>query len=248
MRMRLRPLHIAVLLAIGAISPLRAQCDDTPGPDGLTWDYDEPAREGFSIGGFLRDAFTPEIITDTKTIRSYVRDERFRILTKRCGEMRAVDAIYIRALKIANYQIARALFLSVMAVLEHQEVEIKIPVVESMKLPLTFEEDSLFHVRFNSLPTHLYPDTPPEGDRDKLQHFFGSAYLAYATESPELARASGNAIEWGEAQFVVGGSDDPRDKRSNKQGERFGRDLLIVKTLLPSDYLTLPGTRQGDAK
>jgi hypothetical protein len=55
-----------------------------------------------------------------------------------------------------------------------------------------------------------------------------------------LTRTTGNFIEWFEKYFVVGGADDPRDKRANKHGKSFGRDLLVVKTLLPSDYLTSP--------
>jgi len=217
-----------------------AQCDDAQGSDGLTWDYDDVQEDGFSVVKFLRNVFTPQVVTDTKRIRNYVRDERFHTLRLRCGEMRAVDGIYLKALKIAEYDLARALFLSLMAVLEHQKVDVKVPVLESVALPLTFEEDSLFRTRTANLPSRLYQDTPPEGDRDKLQHFFASAYLTYVTESPDLARTSGNLVEWGEAKFIVGGSDDLRDRRANRQGEAFGRDLLVVKTLLPSDYLVLP--------
>ncbi len=231
---------ILTLCLVGIPALAGAQCDNDPSPDGLTWDFDEVESGGFSIGGFLRNAFTPQIITDTKSIRDYIRDDRFQTLRLRCGEIRAVDGIYLKALKISEYDIGRALFLSLMAVLEHQKVDIKMPVLSSVTLPMTFEEDSLFKARLLHLPSRLYPDTPPEGDRDKLQHFFASAYLSYATDSPDLARTSGNFVEWGEARFVVGGADDPRDKRSNKQGEAFGRDLLVVKTLLPSDYLRIP--------
>jgi hypothetical protein len=129
-----------------------------------------------------------------------------------------------------------------MASVEHQNIDIRMPLVGSVRMPLSFEEDSLFKSRINNLPVRVYPDSPNDahGDKDKLQHFFGSAYLAYASESPEFARSTGNVVEWGEAQFVVGGADDPRDRRANKQGARFGHDLLSVKTLLPSDYLSLP--------
>ncbi|GEM_PF-414854 len=218
-----------------------AQCDDATSPDGLTWNYDESEGKGFSLLGAVGDLFTPEIIKETRRIRRYVRDGRFRVLLERCGDMRAVDAIYQKALRISNYNIPRALFLSMMAVLEHQNVDIKVPIVGSIGLPLTFEEDSLFHARRRNLPARLYVDSPAseEGDKDKLQHFFASAYIAYVSGSRDLARASGNFVEWGEAQFVVGGVDDPRDKRANKQGERFGHDLITVKNLLPSDYFGL---------
>ncbi|MCI0706375.1 MAG: hypothetical protein L0Y80_02690 [Ignavibacteriae bacterium] len=233
-------LLIAVLLIAGS-SPSFSQCDNEPGPGGLTWEY-ETEKKGFSIFGFLGDAFTPRIVLDVKAIRGYVRDERFVELTKLCGDQRAVDAIYLRALKIAEYHIGRALFLSMAATMEHQNLDVRMPLVESIKLPLTFEEDSLFKSRTKNLPARIYPDSPMDehGDKDKLQHFFGSAYLAYATESREVARSTGDVMEWGEARFVVGGADDSRDRIANIQGEKFGHDLLLVKTLLPSDYLNLP--------
>jgi hypothetical protein len=236
-----------LLVSLAAPGLLKAQCDDSPAPDGLTWEYDPPT-EPFSVVGFLRDALTPQVITETRFIRSYVRDEQFRVMMDRCGEMRAVDAIYLKALRITEYEISRALFLSLMAVLEHRNVEFELPFGGSLAVPLTFEADSLFRARYRHLPSRIYPDTPPEGDRDKLQHFFASAYIAFVSDSPTLARASGNAVEWGEARFIVGGADDPRDRRSNKHGEWFGRDLLTVKTLLPSDYLTMPDSRQGTEK
>jgi hypothetical protein len=231
---------MVTVLVLGS-APAWSQCDDRPGPDGLGWDY-ETEKKSFNLFKFLGDAFTPRIVQDINAMRAYVRDSRFAELTRRCGDMRAVDAIYLRALKIAEYNISRALFLSMIACVEHQNLDIRIPLVGAVRMPLSFEADSLFKARIANLPARLYHDTPndPHGDRDKLQHFFGSAYLAYVSESPEFSRSTGNVIEWGEAQFVVGGADDPRDRRANKQGARFGHDLLSVKTLLPSDYLSLP--------
>ena len=219
-----------------------AQCDDKNSPDSFSWNFDEETSKDFSVGTFISDIFTPQIILDTKLIREYIRDERFQVLRGRCGDMRAIDAIYLKSLKIADYNVARALFLSFMAVLEHRKIDINMPIFNSLTLPLTFEEDSIFYSRIKNLPTQVYPDTPAgsNGDNDKLQHFFGSAYLAFASESPGLTRTAGDFIEWLETKIIVGGTDDPRDKRANKQGQSFGRDLLVVKTLLPSDYLTFP--------
>ncbi len=55
-----------------------------------------------------------------------------------------------------------------------------------------------------------------------------------------MVHAIGDLLEWAEPGMVVGGANDPRDKRANLQGNQFGKDLLIVNNLLPSDYLTLP--------
>ncbi|MCX6121784.1 MAG: hypothetical protein NTX44_09210 [Ignavibacteriales bacterium] len=236
---------LCVILCVCPLSlctTAHAQCNDEKSPNDLSWDFDEGKNKGFSIGAFVSDIFTPSIILDTKRIREYICDARFQILRGQCGDIRAIDAIYLKSLKIAEYNIARALFLSFMAVLEHRNVDIKMPIFKSLALPLTFEADSIFYARVKNLPTQVYADTPPgsHGDNDKLQHFFGSAYLAFASESPGFTRTTGNLIEWGEEKLVVGGTDDPRDKRANEQGKSFGRDLLVVKTLLPSDYLILP--------
>lgn len=207
----------------------------------MSWEYGDEKEEGFSIGKLFSNAVTPQIVSDTKRIRGYIRDDRFVELTKRCGDLRAIDAIYLRSLRIAEYSIGRGLLIAMMAVLEHQEIEVRMPLIRSLSVPLSFEEDTLFQRRVRHLPAKVYEDSPdgPHGDKDKLQHFFASAYLAYASESSDISRGAGNAVEWGEAEFVVGGADDPRDKLANRQGEAFGRDLLVVKDLLPSDYLSL---------
>jgi hypothetical protein len=219
---------------------VHAQGDDKNGSNDFSWDFDQGINKGFSIVTYVSDAFTPQIIIDTKLIREYIRDERFQMIRSRHGDMRAIDAIYLKSLKITEYNVARALFLSFLAVLEHRKIDVKVPIFKSLEVPLSFEEDSIFYARLKNLPRRVYPDTPSDsvGDIDKLQHFFGSAYLAYTSESPGLTRTTGNFIEWGEEKFIVGGVDDPRDKRANNQGKSFGRDLLVVKTLLPSDYLT----------
>lgn len=226
---------------------VNAQCGEDPpwredGQDGKGWDFGREPNPGFSIGRALGNFLTPPIIRETNEIRKYVRDTRFVAMRRQCGDLDAIDAIYRRAFRIAEYDVGRALFLSMMASLEHQNVDIKVPVLGKIGLPLTFEEDSLFKSRINNLPTQIYTDSPRtrEGDRDKLQHFFGSAYLTFASESPGLARSTGNLIEWGEAKFVVGGADDPRDRRANKQGELFGHQLIFSRNLLPSEFLQLP--------
>jgi len=245
MRKRESYLHVTLILGMfwmPVLTPeVAAQCDEKPAPDGLTWEFDE-GDDGFSLGDFVGGLFTPQLVKDTRRIREYVRDLRFGELLKRCGDLRAVDGIFQKALKIAEFNIGRALFLAMVGSLEHQNIEVDMPLVGAVGLPLTFEVDSLFSARLKNLPRRLYPDSPSTGagDMDKLQHFFGSAYISYISGSPELARTIGNAVEWGEAKMIVGGADDPRDKRANSQGEAFGHDLIYVNTLLPSDYLTLP--------
>ena len=138
MSVSIRRWTLCLLLSMSGPLPLAAQCDGNPAPDGLTWNFDEGENEGFSLFKALGDLFTPEMIKDTRRIRAYVRDERFGVLLRLCGDMRAVDALYQKALKITRYSIPRALFLSMMATLEHRNVDVKLPVLGAVGLPLTF--------------------------------------------------------------------------------------------------------------
>ncbi|MFH0989068.1 MAG: hypothetical protein V1799_03520 [bacterium] len=232
-------LSLLLLILLAGLGIAHTQQGMTATGDYLTWNYNDADDSGFSLGTIVGRFFTPQLIQDVQQIRRYIRHEKFAILMRRDGDLRAVDAIYQKALAIADYNIVRALFLSMMGVLDHQNLEIRIPVLGKVGVPLTYETDSLYSARINHLPAKLYPDSPEtsQSDKDKLQHFFGSAYLAYTTDSPELARASGNFIEWGETQFIVGGVNDIRDRRANKQGEQFGHDLSVIKNLLPSEYI-----------
>jgi len=218
-----------------------AQCDDNS-PSG--WGYQVP-EEGFAIDRFFKNTVTPRIVTETRIIRSFIRDERFARLMQRCGDIRATDAIYIKALVLTEFNTGRALFLSLLAVLDHQSIRVKMPVIGALTVPMTLEEDEAFSKRSEQLPRRLYPDTPrnPSGDRDKLQHFFASAYLEYIGEAAKITDAVGNAVEAAEAQVIIGGANDERDKRANRQGAAFGRGLLSDRTRLPSDYL-IPATNE----
>lgn len=233
-------------MASVALAALLASCATGQGRvDSATaepaWDFAEPP-DGGSVGRVVEDLVTPQAVLDARRIRAYVRDPRFEQMRRRDGDVRAADAIYLRALEIAEYDIARALLLATLATLEHRDLPLRLPLGGALSLPLTFEGEEHFRARVRHLPTTLYEDSPEgeHGDRDKLQHFFGSATVAYSAESSHVAETTGDLMEWGEAAIVQGGVDDPRDRRANAQGAMFGHDLVYVMTMLPSDYLRLP--------
>jgi hypothetical protein len=196
-----------------------------------------------SSGSILSiQSLSPCLMREIRDLRSFIEDRRFDSLRARGGDIRAVDAIYLRALAIAGYDIQRALFLSLTAVLEHRTLDLRMPAVHSLALPLTFETKEKFFLRKKHLPKKLYRDSPAtkDGDVDKAQHFFASAYLSYVSDAPDYVRMLGDGTEWAEPILVIGGENDPRDRRANGQGMLFGRDLISDEILLPSDYLTLP--------
>jgi len=190
----------------------------------------------------LGKLFLPDFFNESKCLRSFVRDQRFQSLRTKEGELRTVDILFQKALALSDYNISRALALCLLTVLEHQELKIDLPLIPPFSFPLKFESDSIFYARVHHLPTQLYSDSPksPDGDRDKLQHFFAAAYLTYATETEFIPLLGGNTIEWFEKNFVVGGSNDWRDKAVNKQGILFAQALFSDPLALPSEFISLP--------
>jgi hypothetical protein len=202
----------------------------------------EPPSNVPEAVSFFAPLVVPKLLQDIFQLKEFVRSSDFAGFRLRSGDLRAVDAIFERALNLSWNNVYEALFISFLATMEHRRVGVKLPVIGSLIwLPLTSEFEDEFDARVNALPSKLYADTPPgrSGDRDKLQHFFGSAFLAYSFESQEAAERIGYFVEWGEPQFVVGGVYDDRDIRANRQGQQFGIQLLQRTSARPSSFFKL---------
>ncbi len=184
--------------------------------------------------------FPPLFIQHGIDLKDFIRSGTFKSLRLKLGDLRAVDAIYVRAMQMTNNNTAIALLMTTIAVFDHRLVGFKVPIVQ-LFFPLTNESSEQFQQRVNNLPARLYTDTPEawSGDRDKLQHFFGSAFLTVVFESRDVANRFGNSIEEGERAFIVDGAYDDRDVRANKQGQYFGDSLLRDNHRLPSEFLKL---------
>ncbi len=183
----------------------------------------------------------PSFAFEVHALRAFVRDKRFVTILSTKGNLFAVDMLYLKALQLADYNIARALALCLLSVLDHRTLRFKIPLISALEFPLTFESDSLFKKRLNHLQKNLYSSSPKTetGDKDKLQHFFASAYLSYTSETLDLVPIIGVVIEYLEEAFIYDGSYDKRDIIANEQGNLFGRSLLNDISSLPSQYLIL---------
>jgi hypothetical protein len=105
----------------------------------------------------------------------------------------------------------------------------------TIDVPLSTESHTAFAMRVSHLPTHLYGIA--ELDRDKLQHFFGSAWMKHAFGMTWFARLAGSLVETGEKLFVIEGAADPRDILADEDGIRFG---VIANTTgpLPGEFIT----------
>jgi len=183
----------------------------------------------------------PKILQDGVLLKDYVRSEEFRRLRDQDGDLVAVDGLFRRGLQMSWNNPYVTLLIVAAAVLDHQHVGVRLPLIGPLLwFPLTSEFAEQFAERHDALPSRLFGDTPAEGDRDKLQHFFGSALMAVGTESLDAAERIGSFVEWGEEKFVVGGSVDPRDIECNRRGARFGLAFLEDRAALPSTFMRTP--------
>jgi len=180
--------------------------------------------------------FPPLLIQHGIELKTFLRSKTFRHIRERFGDLRALDAIYVRSMQLTDNNTAIALLLSAIASFDHRVVGLKVPVLQ-LYFPLSNESAAEFDRRVDNLPRNLYKDTPPEGDHDKLEHFFGSAFLTVAFETEDGADRVGIFVEKGEDAFIVGGVADARDLRADRDGQRFGVALLENNRRMPSEFL-----------
>jgi hypothetical protein len=202
----------------------------------------EPRDEVPALVSFFAPFVFPKVIQDVYRLKAYVRSEGFASFRATHGDLFAVDAIFDQAMRLSWNNAYEALLLSLAATMDHRRFGVNIPVLGPLLwVPLTSEFEEEFRDRVRSLPRALYPDSPTGGaqDRDKLQHFFGSAFLAHVFESRSAAQRIGEFIEWGEERIIVDGALDERDFRANAQGQEFGLRLLEDKNAMPSTFFRL---------
>jgi hypothetical protein len=210
-----------------------------------------PPREQVpAVMTFLSPLLIPKVFQDCWMLREYVRSEELASERGAHGDLYAVDCVFDRAMRLCWNNVYEALLVSAFALMDHEKFGIRLPLVGAVLwFPLTSEFPGEFRARVGALPSRLYADTPPghEGDRDKLQHFFGTAFLTAITGSAGGADRFGLFIEWGEERFIVGGVNDERDVRANRQGERFGLHLLSDPDTRPSLFFTADFPREPAA-
>ena len=214
--------------------PLHPAANAREGKPVCAGDY---TPEDSSWIGFID--FLPPLFRDRNALERYLRDPRFQALRRNCGDTLAVDMIFARAFEIADGSMGHALLIATLATFDHFRLGVIFPIIGVISFPLTLESHKEFSERYAHLPRRILPDSLGRyrRDRDKLQHFFGSAYLTYVFNSKSVANSFGDFVEWGEPRFIVGGDYDERDKYANRLGQEFGMRLLDGEEVLPSDIL-----------
>jgi hypothetical protein len=179
-------------------------------------------------------------------ISSYIASEQFVDLRNEIGDISAADSIFAKAVNYTSGNISDALLALMLATVPYREVPIQIPLINvSVNFPLTSADEETFLMKNENLPRYLFFDTPQNeyGDKDKLAHFFGSAFLSYESHLFDMGKLIGYFVEAFEESFNVQSSVDLRDLDVNDYGRLFGTLLKENKELLPSQIFLLRSLR-----
>jgi hypothetical protein len=179
--------------------------------------------------------FVPEGVRLGSDMRDFIESPEFAAFDSSNAPEAVFNEIYFEALTMAHGDRTDALLAASFGSFEHEYIPLTIFGAE-IDVPLTSEDHSRFILRVSHLPAHLYHI--PEGDRDKIQHFFGSAWLKSLFGMDWLVHLAGEGVEAGETLFVIGDPRDPRDIHANGDGLRFELKAEQSMQHLPSASLT----------
>ncbi|OGU71262.1 MAG: hypothetical protein A2V93_01380 [Ignavibacteria bacterium RBG_16_34_14] len=175
-------------------------------------------------------------------ISSYIASGEFNQLRKEMGDLSSVDSIFNFTIRFTKNDYSESLLALSAATLPYREVPIVIPLINSvLNFPLVSADDSIYDLKNKNLPIRFFYDTPTDdyGDKDKLAHFFGFAFLEYSTLSFDFGNLIGYFTEAFEEDFKVQSSIDYRDLEVNFLGKCFGKLLKDDKSILPSQILVM---------
>jgi len=189
---------------------------------------------------FLGDIFVPETVMNTYRMRDFISGSYFSDFKKRQGDVKTIDEMYDYAMWITDNDIPQSLFIISLSTLPYKRTPAKLPVLNiDLMFYFSFETDEKFKRRFENLPSHFLIDSPKNnfGDKDKLPHYFGSAFLSNSSDAKFVPKYIGDMIEVGEAFFSLEGYYDERDRQTNSNGADFGLALLKYPSAKPSQFL-----------
>lgn len=172
-------------------------------------------------------------------ISKYVASDYFKNLSKNNSDIQLIDSIYVHQLKYQNYDYSETLLALTFALVPVRKVPIKFPLINRINYPLVSVADSIFNLKNKHLPKDIFGDTPQNnfGDKDKLAHFFGSAFISYSLNIFDFVDLIGYFVEVFEENFKIQSSIDKRDMMTNSLGNLFGKMLKENKNILPSQIL-----------
>ncbi|PJA98778.1 MAG: hypothetical protein CO128_05510 [Ignavibacteriales bacterium CG_4_9_14_3_um_filter_30_11] len=170
---------------------------------------------------------------------NYILSKEYYNNLKNKFDLQLIDLIYNNQLKHQKMDIKEALLSLTFALVQVRVVSINFPILGTINYPLVSVNDSLFELKNKFLPKQVFWDSNLNdfGDKDKLSHFFGSAFISYNSNIFDFGDLIGYFIEVFEEVFQIQSSIDKRDMMTNYLGNIFGDLLKYNKNILPSQVL-----------
>jgi hypothetical protein len=187
-----------------------------------------------------------ELSKGVNYLSEFIASDYFLQLKKDNTDTALVDSIYIRAINFYEKDYEEALLALTFATIPYSRVPFVIPLLKiRLYYPLISASDSISNLKNKNLPSRLFFDSPDNeyGDKDKLAHFFGNAFIGYAENILKLADVFGYFVEAFEEDFKAQSEVDLRDVDVNWYGVLFGETLELNKQVLPSQIMAIRSLR-----
>lgn len=178
-----------------------------------------------------------QLSTEVQNISEYIASDSFLSIKDHHGEIQSIDSLYLKALSLTENNIQETLLALTFAVVPYKNVPVQL--LFKFDFPLFSADDSIFYGKNQNLPKYFLSDSPKNefGDKDKLAHFFGNAFIAYTSQIFDLTSMIGYFVEVFEENFTPENHIDFRDLKVNKLGEAFGKSLKKDQSQLPSIFI-----------
>lgn len=173
---------------------------------------------------------------NVEMISSFIASEDFKDLQHNFSDLQLIDSLYKYSLKLKDNDAAEALLVLTFGTIPYRSVPVKLPLfLIKIDIPLISVCDSVFKKKVEQTPKKILIDSPQNdfGDKDKLAHFFGNAFLSYHSFLFEFTNLFGYFVEAFEETFQISRIDE-RDLLVNKLGQIFGKMLKNDPSILPS--------------
>jgi len=187
-----------------------------------------------------------ELSKGVNYLSEFIASDYYLDLKKENTDLALVDSIYLRAVEFYEKDYQEALLALTFSTIPYRRVPLVIPLIKvRLYYPLISADDSISNLKDQNLPSRLFYDSPDNefGDKDKLAHFFGNAFIGYAENILKLADVFGYFVEAFEEDFKAQSEVDFRDIDVNWYGVLFGDMLEVNKNILPSQIMIIRSLR-----
>lgn len=174
-------------------------------------------------------------------LSNYIASSEFESLKKEKSDLEQVDNIFAKAVEFFEGDISEALLCLTFSTLPYNHIELRFLFGTKIMIPLPSVPKKIFEVKLKNLPKEIFFDSPKDefGDKDKLAHFFGNAFLSSNFGWFNLSKFMGIFVEQVEEGLFVNGGYSNKDLITNNLGELFGTCIKNNRNLKPSDVLKI---------